>query len=184
MLPVPEAVAAGGATSAESTIPLGQGSGRLRPREVQADCQPRLVGGQNNPSSRRAGHEQRRVSPGERKLIHDAVSEMVAVGAHEVPPRSGLPNRDQHRGCPHLLPKRSPHFPDQAEKEVNIAILALPLLSKGIDAGRAPCCRIRYILPPFIRREFGSFQAENKGMGGKGGLVTWGKIRNLWANNV
>jgi len=62
----------------------------------------------------------------------------VGVGAHEVPPRSGHPTRDQHRGCPHLLPERSPHFPDQVERAINPAILALPLLSNGIDAGRAP----------------------------------------------
>ena len=132
--PVPGAAAASRAASTEATVPLGEGMGRLRPREVQADCQDRPVGGQDGPSWRRAGHEQCRVSPGERKPVHHAVSEVVGVGAHEVPPRSGLPNRDHHRGCPHLLPKRSPHFPNQGKRAVNPAIFARPLLSEGIDA--------------------------------------------------
>jgi hypothetical protein len=138
MLPVPGAVAAGIAPSTETTFPLGEGRGRPRTREVQSDCQDRLVGGQDNPSRRRADHKQGRVSHGERKPIHDAIRDVTSVRAHEVPPGSGLPKRDQHRSCPLLLSKRPPTIPYQTKRAVNPTILSKPKLFKGIDAGRAP----------------------------------------------
>jgi hypothetical protein len=44
--------------------------------------------------------------------------------------------------------------------------------AKDVKQNRGvPCCRIWYILPPFVHREFRSCQGENKGIGEKEELV-------------